>query len=54
LAEAGRHDEAIADIDRILDQHAHGVNVEKWQEFRETVAQKATASQETREAEKHA
>jgi len=54
LADIGRYDEALADIDRILDQHAHGVNVEKWQEFRETVAHKATARQETRGAEKHA
>jgi tetratricopeptide (TPR) repeat protein len=54
LADLERYDEALADIDRILDQHAHGVNVEKWQEFRETVAQKAAARQETQETEKHA
>jgi len=54
LADAGRHDEAIADIDRILERHAHGVNVKKWQEFREAVVQKAASRQERREEEKHA
>jgi tetratricopeptide (TPR) repeat protein len=48
LAEAERHDEAIADIDRILDQHAHGVDLDKWRELRETVVQRKTAQEKVK------
>lgn len=54
LAEAGRHEEAVADIDRILEEHAHGVDVNTWRQFRETVVQKATVRKETRENEQRA
>ena len=42
LADSGRPEEAIADIDRILEQGTRGVDLEKWRQLRAKLARKAT------------
>jgi len=42
LADSGRPEEAIADIDRILEQGPRGVDLEKWRQLRAKLARKAT------------
>lgn len=43
LAEAGRHEDAIVDIDWILDRQPQGVDLDEWHRLREVAAQGATA-----------
>ena len=39
LADAGRPEDAIADIDRILELKTHGVDLEQWHRMREELSQ---------------